>query len=119
MTPSNAVDFEDRKSVLYDKATELATWNTLLLLFSEGAYKATKFLSPKLVVTASRRWAKQKIDKRDKRAEVLLKIGRPNFQEREQICQLVKAGEPFPVSKILLKFPKDSKMTKKSKKRGC
>lgn len=63
--------------------------------------KATLYVSPTYVVTASLRC---KPDKRSKRTEIVLKIGVPNFVERQFVKACKKAGEPFPVKKIQLKF---------------
>lgn len=73
------------------------------------AHKATKYISEKLVVNATRRLYNGKINKREKVVDIILKIGRPNYQEREFIKQCKKAGEPFPVKKIQLKFPAKGK----------
>lgn len=72
-------------------------------LLRAGAVRATKFLSEKEIVRASRKTYDGKI-KQDK-VEVLLTLGRPNYREREFVKKLKKAGEPFPVKKVQLKFP--------------
>lgn len=36
--------------------------------------------------------------------DLRLTIGRPNYSERKFIKQCVKAGEPFPIKKIQLKY---------------
>lgn len=69
------------------------------------ARKATKYLSPTVVVKATRRLFLGRIDHREKRAEILLTIGAPNYAERRAITQFKKAGEPFPVRKVQLRFP--------------
>jgi len=75
-------------------------------LLKTGARRATKYWSPKDVVSACRPCYNGKVDdKRDKRATVVLKLGAPNFEERGFIKLCRKAGEPFPVKKIQLKFP--------------
>ena len=80
--------------------------NTLVWpLLVQDARKATKYLSPSCVVKATRRLFDGRIDRRDKRVEILLTIGAPNYAERRAIKQLVKAGEPFPVRKTQLRFP--------------
>jgi len=73
-------------------------------LLKSQASVATKFISDKLIFRASRITHKGKFAKN--RVEILLIIGKPNFAEREFIKKLKKAGEPFPVKKIQLKFPK-------------
>lgn len=72
-------------------------------LLRTGACKATKFLSEKQIVRASIRTYKGKI--KTGNAEIVLTLGKPNFKEREFVKKLVKAGEPFPVKKVQLKYP--------------
>ena len=74
-----------------------------MLLMTE-AWKVTKYFTGKDVVTATRRCYGRKIDRRDTRVEILFKIGRPNFEEREFIKKCKKAGEPFPVKRIQIKY---------------
>ena len=66
-----------------------------------GAYRATKYISPKMTVKATRR---HKLDKRAPIQEFVITIGKPNYLERLFIKLLKKSGEPFPVRKIQLKF---------------
>lgn len=81
--------------------------NLVAALLKSGARRATKFWSPKEVVSACRPCYKGKVhDGRDTRATVVLKLGAPNHLERRFIKSCQKAGEPFPVKKIQLKFPK-------------
>lgn len=68
------------------------------------ARQATKYLTPTYVITATRKVYDGKIDKRSKNVDIVLKIGKPNFEERKFIKLYQKAGEPFPVKKIQLKF---------------
>lgn len=69
-----------------------------------GAKKATIYVALNLVVKASRRF---KANKRDAITEVLITIGRPNFEERRFIKACLKTREKFPVKKIQLKwYPK-------------
>lgn len=69
-----------------------------------GAKKATVFLSRTLVVKATRRL---KPYKRARTTELVLTIGAPNYAERQFIRACDKAGEPFPVRKVQLKwYPK-------------
>ena len=73
------------------------------------ARKATKYLSESVVVKATRRLFNGRIDHREKRVEILLTVGAPNYAERRHIRTLRRAGEPFPVKKIQLRFPVRSK----------
>lgn len=55
------------------------------------------YLDEHTVVTAT---ARHKPDKRNKSIELVLKLGAPNYREREFIQACKKAKEPFPVKKI-------------------
>lgn len=75
-------------------------------LLENGARRATKFLSETETVVAARQVYNGKISKRDRRVTVVVSFGRPNYAERLFIKRCRKAGEPFPVKKVQLKFPK-------------
>ncbi len=79
------------------------------LIVEDGASKATAFLSDHLTIKATRRLYQGEIDGRSKHIEILFSIGVPNYQEREFIKKAKKAGEPFPIKKVLLEFPKEGK----------
>lgn len=66
-----------------------------------NAYQAISYISPKLTLKATRQ---HKASSRDTRATFVFTMGRPAFREAEQIKRLIKAGEPFPVKKIELRF---------------
>jgi hypothetical protein len=73
--------------------------------------QATSYESEKLVVKATaqtygKNGKRKRPDLRTNRETFLVTVGAPNYAEREFIKQLVKAGEPFPVKKIQLKFLK-------------
>jgi hypothetical protein len=74
-------------------------------LLIRGAKRATVYRSPRLVVSAQRVMFQGRIDGRDSRATIVVKIGAPNFAERKFIKACQKAGERFPVRKVQLKFP--------------
>ena len=65
-----------------------------------GSYKATKYVSPRYVIRATRR---HKIDRRDSRVEFVVTLGAPNYLERDFIKECQKSGEPFPIKKIQLR----------------
>ena len=73
-------------------------------LLSNKARRATKYIDSKLVVSAARVLFNGKIDRRDTRTTIVLKIGAPNYQEREFIKMCRKADEPFPVERVQLKL---------------
>lgn len=101
-----------------DSKIVLPVLNALLLT---EAHVATKYVSPKLTVRAARRWYKAKTrgcgkNKRTisgsfnaRAIEIELTIGPPNYVEREFVKKCRKAGEPFPVKKIQLKYPPGKK----------
>lgn len=79
----------------------MSYYDTLVMMvLSRGYRRATKYLSPTQVITCCARW---KPSRRARSTELVIKIGRPNYAEREFIKACQKAGEPFPVRKIQLK----------------
>jgi hypothetical protein len=72
-----------------------------IVLIHPQARSAVKYVDPKLVVKATRR---TRHDKRDRHIELVLSVGRPNYAEREFVKMAKKAGEPFPVKKVQVKF---------------
>jgi hypothetical protein len=73
-------------------------------LLAYDARRATKVLTPNCVVSAQRVTWGGRIDKRAKSIQIALKIGAPNYHERQFIKDCIKAGEPFPVKKVKLAF---------------
>ena len=71
-----------------------------------GAYKATKFINPKLTIKATRKRLKGKIDKRSKIVEILFTVGAPNYKEREYLKKEKKAGRGMNTGYVHLKFVK-------------
>lgn len=74
-------------------------------LIENGAYKATAYLSEKLVVRMTRRLEHRKLPGKNQNAKIVLVVGKPNAEQREFIKRCKKVGEPLPVRKIQLKFP--------------
>lgn len=68
------------------------------------AARATKYVSENMIVRATVRRFRGKICKGNQ--EIVLCIGKPNHRERQFIKRCKKAGEPFPIKKIQLQFPK-------------
>lgn len=66
-----------------------------------GVKSAVKYIGEKEVVKATRRF---KPDELNEREEIVLTIGKPNYAERKFVKLCKKAGEPFPVKKVQLKF---------------
>lgn len=71
------------------------------LISNPKVRSATKYESPTLVVTATRR-GKERAN--SKHIEMVLTIGKPNFRGRAFIKACQKAGEPFPVRKVQLRW---------------
>ena len=86
---------------------------TVMALVDNDARRATKFAAPNYVVSAQRITWGGRIDKRDRRVQISLKIGTPNYHERKFIKDCVKAGESFPIKKIKLAFFRPRKSKKK------
>jgi hypothetical protein len=74
-------------------------------LLASEAHKATKYLSDKHVINATRILYAGKILPDRCRINILFTDGRPNYTERQFIKLCKKAGEPFPIRNIQLKFP--------------
>mgnify|MGYP001605604686 CR=1 FL=1 len=76
----------------------------LIAVQRPGIFRATKYISPALVVKATRQRYKGKLLTRSARQEtILVTIGKPNWRERRFIRQCQQAEEPFPIRKIQLK----------------
>ena len=88
-----------------------ATIEALLIM---EAKSATKFISPTLTIRASQKLYHGKLPPKNATSlDIVLTIGRPNFEARQFIKKCQKFGEPFPVRKIQLKFPSKSKVIRK------
>jgi hypothetical protein len=75
------------------------------LISGNEVKRATKYLSDKVVVKATRRGTPRK----GSNLEMVLTVGKPNFKERNFIKACKKANESFPVKKIQLSFIKKGK----------
>ncbi len=90
-----------------DKVIAALISTVVFELLKNSAIKATKYISDKEVITATRKTFREKIRKGN--IEIVLKIGRPNYFEKGFIRACKKAEEPFPIKKIQLKFPSRKK----------
>lgn len=81
---------------------ELAYW-----LSHPEIYHVAKYISPKLVIKATRKRFKKKIDKRRRREEIVYTVGPPNYEEREKIRFYVSMGEKFPLQYMGAKYVKN------------
>lgn len=90
------------------------TFNTKMVakvveaLLANSAYKAAYFVNPNLVIRASRKLYNGKLTI-GSTVEIILTAGKPNSKQWEFIKLCKKAGEPFPIKKIQLKFPPKKK----------
>jgi len=90
--------------------TKAVVGKVVSTLIATESKKATAYLSPRLTVKATRVSFDGRIDGRDRRADIRLTIGTPNFDERHFIKAAVRAGESFPVKKVVTKpFPRKRK----------
>lgn len=85
-------------------------------LIATGARRATKFVNEHAVINAHRIAWGGRLDRREKSIDIRLKIGRPNYHERQFIKDCIAAGEPFPVKKIKLASFRPRKPKKKKKR---
>lgn len=83
------------------KITRDSISKTVFGLLETGARKASFFLDEDTVVTATHQ---HKPDKRTKSNTIILTYGKPNYRGRLFVKACKKAGEPFPVKKLQLKF---------------
>jgi hypothetical protein len=84
------------------KVTRTSILNAIeAVLSNPDVRKATVYQHPNLTVKLTRQF---KYDGRHSRATFLLTIGSPNYAESEFIKICKKAGEPFPVRRVQLKF---------------
>jgi len=81
-------------------------------LLGSSAVKATKYISPEFTVKAKRKEFKDNTSSR--RTEIHVTFGAPNYEEREVIKRCRKAGEPFPIKKVQLKFAKPKARVRKA-----
>jgi hypothetical protein len=72
------------------------------IILEGGAKQATKVFSPSLVVKATRKGKRRK----GSNVTLLFTVGRPNYAQRQFISKAKRAGEPFPIKKVLLSFDK-------------
>jgi len=69
-------------------------------LLRTDSWKATKYLSPRLVIRATRIRTRGRFRDLDNDTRVVLSIGRPNYLEREFIIRAAYVGKAFPVKRL-------------------
>ena len=85
---------------IYEVDRRLDSVRHVVAYLINGRKRATKYLSPSLVVKGS---CRHKSRRNGRTIEIVLTVGRPNWSEREFIKKAKKAGEPFPIRKLQLK----------------
>lgn len=92
-------------------------YDTLIgTLVAAKAIKATKYISDREIIRATRTKYGTRFSPGN--LEVTITRGKPNYIEREFIKACKKAGEPFPVKKVQLKFfPQKKKNPTKTPRR--
>lgn len=73
---------------------------TDVLLMEPGAWMATKYISPNLVVRATIRRSRGKVPDKWRHRDIVLSISPPNYLERPFVKDAKKAGELFPIKKV-------------------
>lgn len=82
-----------------------AVTKTIEILLRTNAKRTTKYLSDKFVISAQRKTYNNRLLP-NQNAEIILKMGKPNYAERDFIRRCKKAGEPFPIKRVQIKeFP--------------
>lgn len=81
----------------------------LKVLDFSGASCARAYVSPKLVVRAVRRKYRRGSIYAARGFEVVLNVGRPNYEERKFIADCQKVKMKFPVNKVILNYPARAK----------
>ena len=66
------------------------------------AYKATKYIGDKLTVKATRKLYKGGWKKKDN-VDIVLTIGKPNYEERKFIKGVKEMGMAFPLNQLTIK----------------
>ena len=76
-------------------------------LIASDAKTAVKYIDDKTIVRATWRF---KPNARNRRNEIAITYGAPNYSEREFIKKCKKVGEPLPVNKIQFRaYPQKAK----------
>ena len=70
--------------------------------------RTTKIISARLIVRATRRHPRAN--------EFVLKIGSPNYLERDFIKLCTKAGEPYPIKNVQIKYYPKKKAGQKKRR---
>lgn len=74
-------------------------------LVAQGAWRVTKYISPKQVLRVTRRRYLRGRSNFARALELVVNYGPPNYDERRFIDKCKRAGEPFPIRKMQIKSP--------------
>lgn len=69
-------------------------------LLETGAKRVTGYWGPEEVTSVTRLIRNGKINKRDSRVTIVVKIGAPNYKERKFIKTFMRTGEKFPAQRV-------------------
>lgn len=86
-------------------ASRYAVQEVVDALILNGAWRATKYVSPCLVIRATRMLERGKVNHNNPDIGVRLSITRPNYLDRGFIKLARKANQSFPIRRIKLQFP--------------
>lgn len=92
-------------SKLCDSGTARNVGAVIDALLYHDAWRTVKYVGERFVISATRkRFGSRGWTGRDRTAEIVVKIGAPNYMERRFIALCKKSGETFPVEKVQLKM---------------
>jgi hypothetical protein len=97
-----------------DKDLEKYGAAVLRSLQASGARVATKYVSPQKVIRATRR-SYRRGNNAPRPLEIMLTVGKPNYEERDFVGWCTRAGEKFPIRNIIHKFPPKKRATNAKK----
>ena len=89
------------RTILMHLPSDLSIIKAVQAVLSSNARQAVVYESPTLIVKATRQF---RADKRNIRETILLTVGRPAFRQAQFVKACKKAGEPFPVKKVQLRY---------------
>lgn len=72
-------------------------------VLKSGAHTGTLYVSESLTVRCTRPLYKGKFDKRNE--TFVVRIGKPNYRARKFIALAKKAGESFPINRVIFVYP--------------
>lgn len=95
------------------KVTRKALAQVTEAVLEAHAHSATKYLSSRVVVRATRQLYSGRVEKGERRVTLIVSFGVPNYLERKVIANCRKAGLPLPKA-VQIKFPARRRKAKRS-----